>query len=98
MRMDDLGAFAKHHENGPFRNSLTRGISIAADVYLRRWESQTAARMGSCRRSHIHDKRFGDQRNQGSQQISRRLSFANNVLRFALNLRESGKIRIYFAN
>ena len=45
MRMDDLGAFAKPHENGPFRNSLTRGISIAADVYLRRWESQTAARM-----------------------------------------------------
>ena len=43
MRMDHVGAFAKPNENALFRNSLIRGTTIAANVYLRRWESQTAA-------------------------------------------------------
>ena len=43
MRMDHVGAFAKPNENALFRNSLIRGTTIAADVYLRRSESQTAA-------------------------------------------------------
>jgi hypothetical protein len=98
MRMDDLGVFAEPNKNAPFRNSLTRGTSIAADVYSRRWEIPDRSSRGSCRRSHIHDKRIGGQQNHGSQQMSRRLSIANNVLRFALNLREAAKIRIYFAN
>src|SRR5215469_5370622 len=42
MRMDHLGGFAKPNEDAPFRNSLICGTPIAAEVYLRRWQYQTA--------------------------------------------------------
>ena len=93
-----LEYFAKLNENTSFRNSLTRRTSIALTCIYAVAKSETAARMDRSVGRTSTNKRFGGQQNQGSQQISRRLSIANNVLRFSLNLREAAKIRIYFAN